>query len=64
MRDERITYWKCSTCYGTGKVIRGRIGSPRAEPCEKCDGTGNALVDGATERHKRRIAEIEQRSNR
>lgn len=61
MEKDRITFWKCPKCHGTGKVITGRIGPPRVKDCERCDGTGNAMVDGAAEAHKRRIAEIETR---
>lgn len=59
---ERLTYWKCSECHGTGKVICG-YDHDRIDPCSRCDATGNAMVDGETERHKRRIAEIERRKS-
>lgn len=53
MPTERLTYWKCPKCHGIGKVIAGRIGSARVEPCFDCDGTGNGLVDGAAAEHRR-----------
>jgi DnaJ-class molecular chaperone len=58
---ERITYWKCSHCHGTGRTIWGHGDTARAETCFYCDGTGNAFVDGATECHKRRLEEIDTR---
>ena len=58
---ERITYWKCPKCFGTGKCVQGFEPNARTYDCEACDGTGNGMVDGATERHKRRVAKIERR---
>jgi len=55
---ERITYWKCPDCHGTGKRI---VGYDSVERCFRCDGTGNAFVDGRARAHARRVAEIEQR---
>lgn len=55
MRTERLTWWKCPKCHGTGRVIALR----RVEPCFHCDGTGNALIDGRARDHARRVAEIE-----
>ena len=57
IKTERISYWKCSHCLGTGRVIYGGDAGPH--DCSECDGTGNALIDGATERHKRALAEID-----
>ena len=53
---ERIRYWKCSDCHGTGRAehIPGRVTT-----CERCDGTGNALVDGEAAAHRRRLIEID-----
>jgi DnaJ-class molecular chaperone len=59
MSEKWPAFWKCRECYGTGKVIRGY---DRVAACEKCDGTGNAMVDGAEGRHKRRINELEGKS--
>lgn len=55
---ERITYWKCRHCHGTGQVIRGCSEWRRAFKCDECDGTGNALVDGAAEQHRRDLSEL------
>lgn len=57
-----MNYWKCAQCHGTGKDIDYWTGKARVIKCNECDGTGNALVDGAAERHKRRIFEIENAS--
>jgi len=57
--SDRITFWKCSECHGTGRVFVCVI----AKECYKCDGTGNALIDGAEERHKRRLSEFDRRSD-
>jgi DnaJ-class molecular chaperone len=59
---ERLTYWKCNHCHGTGKLIVGFGDGARTASCDHCDGTGNGLVDGPTERHKRRVAEIETKN--
>ena len=56
---EHLTYWKCPECHGTGKTIRYWTSPASVEPCEKCDGTGNAMVDGAKRRHEREIERIE-----
>jgi len=55
---ERLTYWKCPKCLGTGRRFEHWMSEP--EPCFSCDGTGNALVSGETERHKRRLAEFDR----
>lgn len=41
-----LRYWKCSHCQGSGEVIVG-FNCDTIEKCERCDGTGNAMVDGA-----------------
>lgn len=56
---ERLTYWKCPKCHGTGRVIYG----PNAEKCFECDGTGNAMIDGVEQAHRRRLAEIDARED-
>lgn len=58
---DRLTYWKCPRCYGTGQAIPipGHV-----ETCSECDGTGNALVDGAARAHSRQVAEILRRKAR
>lgn len=50
----RLTYWKCPKCHGTGEriVVPGHV-----EHCSDCAGTGNALVDGKARAH---AAEIER----
>lgn len=58
MMTERLTYWKCPDCHGAGLVFRPWY-AETPEQCFKCDGTGNALVDGETERHKRRLADFD-----
>ena len=55
MARDDITYWRCPHCKGTGEVI---IGHRSIEPCSRCDGTGNALVDGEAMAHKREIERI------
>lgn len=55
--SERINYWRCQHCYGAGFVFEPYMQGP--QQCLKCDGTGNALIDGAAERHKRRVQEWE-----
>lgn len=57
---ERLTYWKCPSCRGTGRVAYG----PTAIACFHCAGTGNALVDGREAAHRRRLTEIERSKNR
>lgn len=57
MKDERITYWRCPDCCGTGKLVAGNS----VTDCYKCDGTGNGMVDGEKAAHQRRIDEIEKR---
>lgn len=56
MTSDWPTFWKCRHCHGTGKIIFAHV---HVEQCEKCDGTGNAFVDGEAEQHKRRIKDIE-----
>lgn len=53
--NDRLTYWKCPKCHGTGKTIPipGRV-----EDCFDCDGTGNALVDGKARAHEREVNDI------
>lgn len=58
---ERLTYWKCTYCHGTGYTLLGPIGVQHAEPCFSCDGTGNAMVDGAAASHARQVAEALKR---
>lgn len=58
---ERITYWKCPRCFGTGRLIHGYGDSKRAYECKDCDGTGNSMIDGATERYKRELAQMDWR---
>lgn len=53
MRDKPLTYWKCRHCHGTGKLAPHW--SDHIETCRDCDGTGNALVDGAAAAHRREI---------
>lgn len=50
-----LTYWKCRECHGTGRVFRPWY-AKESQPCFKCDGSGNALVDGEEQRHRRRLA--------
>lgn len=40
---DKITYWKCGDCDGTGKRISGPyiVGD-----CPRCNGSGNALRPG------------------
>lgn len=47
-------WWKCNECQGTGRVFRPWY-APTSEECFKCDGTGNACVDGKARRHRRRV---------
>jgi DnaJ-class molecular chaperone len=51
-----MNYWKCSVCHGTGRVFSPWY-SRTSERCGKCDGTGNAFVDGRAEAHRRRLDE-------
>lgn len=46
--------WKCRECHGTGRVFRPWY-AETSEPCFKCDGSGDALVDGDARRHERRV---------
>lgn len=55
-----LNYWQCSKCHGTGKVIP--VYAKNVEECEACDGTGNALVNGEAERHRRRISELTEQT--
>jgi hypothetical protein len=55
---ERITYWRCRHCFGTGMVFEPYLKAPIT--CFRCDGSGNALIDGAAEQHKRRLAEFDR----
>lgn len=55
--SERINYWQCSACHGTGEVLLGFY-CDEILACDRCDGTGNAMVDGAKRRHERRLEEI------
>lgn len=59
MRGEYLTYWKCQKCHGTGRVFEPWYADEPKE-CLRCDGTGNALVDGETERHKRRLFDFDR----
>lgn len=52
----RLNYWKCPKCHGSGRVIPI---PGHAASCEACDGTGNALVDGAAARHRRALERID-----
>lgn len=52
--SERLTYWKCAECQGTGRAFYPWYAEQSSE-CFKCGGTGNALINGETERHKRRL---------
>lgn len=56
MTNDCLPYWKCAECHGTGRVFRPWY-AKQSEECFECAGTGNALVDGATEQHKRRLAD-------
>lgn len=51
-----MNWWKCSECHGTGRVYRPWY-AKTSESCDRCDGSGNAMVDGAAERHRRRVLE-------
>ncbi len=61
MGDHNITYWKCPKCHGTGKNI---VANHWIERCFDCDGTGNALEDGAARAHERRVREIENKKGK
>lgn len=52
-----LRFWKCPDCHGTGKVI---VGHDRIEQCCKCDGTGNAFVDGVAAAHRRALDRIKK----
>lgn len=52
-------YWKCPLCHGAGEVI---VGYDDIQTCRKCDGTGNAYVDGEAAAHRRRLDEIRRRN--
>lgn len=56
--SDRLTYWKCPHCHGTGRVFEAYMREPL--DCLECDGTGNSCTDGKTERHKRRLAEFDR----
>lgn len=56
--NERLTYWECRECFGTGRVIV----ASNAYTCFACDGSGNALVSGAKHRHVQRLAEIDRKA--
>jgi predicted SprT family Zn-dependent metalloprotease len=43
-----VNYCKCRDCFGTGRKISVYSGDV-AYKCFKCDGTGNAMVDGPAE---------------
>lgn len=63
--NERLTYWKCPKCFGTGRVIvNDHKAVPHAKSCVDCDGSGNALVDGQANEHLRRLSEIDARNGR
>jgi DnaJ-class molecular chaperone len=47
-------WWKCPECHGTGRVFSPWY-AKTSESCLKCDGTGNAVVNGEEERHRRRL---------
>lgn len=61
MTDD-VRYWKCPECHGVGKRIRYWTTPASVEPCPKCDGTGNALVDGEARRYAREVERIERES--
>ena len=54
MSDE-ITYWRCRKCRRVG------ILAPYGLRCLRCDGTGNALVDGEAAAHQRAVKEALER---
>lgn len=56
-RDE-ITFWKCPQCHGCGEVAPHW--SNTVHVCPACDGTGNALVDGAEREQRREIVRRKQ----
>jgi hypothetical protein len=58
--SERITFWRCGHCLGTGRIFAVYAIAP--EVCAKCAGTGNALVDGEAERHRQRLSEFDSES--
>lgn len=49
-------WWKCRECRGTGRVFSPWY-SKHSQPCFKCDGTGDATVDGEESRHRKRLFE-------
>jgi DnaJ-class molecular chaperone len=49
-------WWKCRHCHGTGRVFEPWY-AQESNACSTCDGTGNAVVDGEAERHRRRVHE-------
>lgn len=50
-----MTAWfNCRECHGTGRVFEPWY-SKESKPCFRCDGTGNACVDGEQRRHQRRL---------
>lgn len=55
--SDQLTYWKCPKCHGTGFQICGG----REITCYPCDGTGNAMVDGAARAHRRALSELRNR---
>ena len=59
MMEGRLTYWKCNVCHGTGRKFEHWM--DRSEICFKCDGTGNALVDGEERRLRRKLEEEQER---
>lgn len=61
--SERLIFWKCRHCYGTGEIIVGSR-APAVHRCPHCSGTGNALVDGHAEAHRRRLRQIKDAARR
>ena len=56
MMNDRISYWKCPKCHGTGRVFSPWYAKTSQE-CFDCAGSGNAFVSGEEERHRRRLAD-------
>lgn len=59
MSREYLTYWKCPRCHGTGLTFEPWF-ADEPNVCSKCGGSGNALVDGEAERHKRRLLDFDR----
>lgn len=56
---ERLTYWRCLECHGTGRRVSGGYDFH----CDACDGTGNALVNGKARAHHRAMERIFEATN-